>query len=52
MIHGVGEGTHGLYMEKSTHEKLVAWLAANQADIWTAPFIEVAQYVKANGRSQ
>jgi sialate O-acetylesterase len=46
MIHGVGVGTHALYMEKSTHEKLVAWLAANQADIWTAPFIEVAQFVK------
>jgi hypothetical protein len=51
MIHGVGEGTHGLYMEKSTHEKLVAWLAANRAEIWTAPFIEVARYVKANGGS-
>jgi peptidoglycan/xylan/chitin deacetylase (PgdA/CDA1 family) len=52
MIHGVGEGTHALYMEKSTHEKLVAWLAANKADIWTAPFIEVAQYVKDHGGSK
>jgi peptidoglycan/xylan/chitin deacetylase (PgdA/CDA1 family) len=52
MIHGVGEDTHSLYMEKSTHEKLVAWLAANKADIWTAPFIEVAQYVKKHGGSR
>jgi sialate O-acetylesterase len=52
MIHGVGKGTHGLYMEKSTHEGLLAWLAANQADIWTAPFIEVAQFVKAHGGAQ
>ena len=51
MIHGVGEGTHSLYMEKSRHEKLVAWLALNKARIWTASFIEVAQYVKAHGGS-
>jgi len=47
MIHGVGKGTHDMYMERSTHEQLVAWLAANKADIWTAPFIEVAKHVKA-----
>ena len=52
MIHGVGKGTHSLYMEKTDHEKLVNWLAANKADIWTAPFIEVAQYVKDHGGSQ
>jgi peptidoglycan/xylan/chitin deacetylase (PgdA/CDA1 family) len=52
MIHGVGEGSHSLYMEKSDHEKLVAWLAGNKADIWTAPFIEVAKVVKAHGGSK
>ena len=52
MIHGVGEGTHSLYMEKTDHEKLVNWLAANKADIWTAPFIEVAKVVKDHGGSQ
>ena len=52
MIHGVGEGTHSLYMEKSDHEKLVAWLSAHKAEVWTAPFIEVAQYVKAHGSSK
>jgi hypothetical protein len=52
MIHGVGEGTHSLYMEMSVHEKLVAWLADKAADIWTAPFIDVAQYVKAHGGSK
>lgn len=49
MIHGVGVGTHALYMEKSTHEKLITWLASNQVDIWTAPFIEVAKVVKQYG---
>ena len=52
MIHGVGEGTHSLYMEKSRHEKLVAWLAVTKARVWTAPFIDVAQYVKAHGGSK
>ncbi len=52
MIHGVGEGTHSLYMEKSAHAKLVAWLAANKERIWTAPFIQVARYVKAHGGSK
>ncbi len=52
MIHGVGEGTHSLYMEKPVHEKLVAWLADKVADIWTVPFIDVAQYVKAHGGSK
>ncbi len=47
MIHGVGEGTHSLYMEKPRHAKLVSWLAVNKARAWTAPFIEIAQYVKA-----
>jgi peptidoglycan/xylan/chitin deacetylase (PgdA/CDA1 family) len=51
MIHGVGQGTHGMYMETATHEKLVAWLAANKADIWTAPFIEVAKHVKARANT-
>jgi sialate O-acetylesterase len=49
MIHGVGEGTHNMYMETETHEKLVAWLAANKADVWTAPFVEVAKWVRVNG---
>ncbi len=52
MTHGVGEGTHSMYMEKSDHEKLVAWLAANKARVWTAPFIDVSKYVKSHGESE
>ncbi len=47
MIHGVGKGTHGLYMETETHEKLVTWLGEKRAEIWTAPFIEAAKWVKS-----
>ena len=46
MIHGVGQGTHTFYMEKPAHEKLIAWLKANRADVWTAPLVEVAGYVR------
>ena len=46
MIHGVGEGTHSLYMKKATHKKLISWLETNKAAIWTAPFIQVAKHVK------
>ncbi|MFZ6026190.1 MAG: polysaccharide deacetylase family protein [Chloroflexota bacterium] len=46
LIHGVGKGTHDMYMETSIHEQLVAWLAAHRADVWTAPFIDVARHVK------
>jgi hypothetical protein len=48
MIHGVGEGTHEMHMKRAIHEQLVAWLAANKADVWTAPFIEVARHVKVH----
>lgn len=46
MIHGVGEGTHGLYIESAEHEKLVSWLGANQETVWTAPLVEVGRYVR------
>jgi peptidoglycan/xylan/chitin deacetylase (PgdA/CDA1 family) len=46
MIHGVGEGTHGLYIDTSEHEKLIAWLRENRDRIWTAPVVKVAQHVK------
>jgi peptidoglycan/xylan/chitin deacetylase (PgdA/CDA1 family) len=46
MIHGVGKGSYHLYMETSTHGRLVSWLDANKADVWTAPLVEVAKCVR------
>ena len=46
MIHGVGEGTHDLFIDTEEHKKLISWLGANTADIWTAPLVEVARYVR------
>ena len=47
MIHGVGEGTHGMYMDPDEHQRLVEYLGAKGAAIWTAPLVEVAQYLQA-----
>ncbi|WOO41705.1 polysaccharide deacetylase family protein [Rubellicoccus peritrichatus] len=45
MIHGVGEGTHSLYMEEDEHTQLIEWLAKNRNHIWTKPFADIANYV-------
>lgn len=47
MIHGVGHGTHGLYMECEEHDKLVSYLVERQDSIWTAPVVDVAKYLKS-----
>lgn len=47
MIHGVGQGTHGMFMDVDEHDKLVNYLAERQDSIWTAPVVEVAKYLKS-----
>jgi peptidoglycan/xylan/chitin deacetylase (PgdA/CDA1 family) len=47
LFHGVGGG-HSLNVALAEHTKLVRYLKQNKADIWVAPFIEVAQYAKAH----
>jgi peptidoglycan-N-acetylglucosamine deacetylase len=46
MIHGVGKGTHDLYIDEGEHQKLLDYLNKNRNRIWTAPAVEVATYVK------
>jgi sialate O-acetylesterase len=45
VIHGVGRGAHGEFVEREAHEALVRWLA-EQKQIWVRPFIEVAKWVR------
>ena len=45
MIHGVGKDTHGLFIDPEQHQKLAHWLGENQQEIWTAPFVEVAEHL-------
>jgi sialate O-acetylesterase len=45
LFHGVGGG-HSLNVALAEHNKLVRYLKQNAADVWVAPFIEVAKYAK------
>jgi sialate O-acetylesterase len=49
--HGVGKGSHNLYSELEEHTRLVEYLAANRRMFWTAPLIEVVQYLQRNDRN-
>jgi sialate O-acetylesterase len=48
MFHGVGKGTHNLYIEAEEHRKLVDYLSANKSRIWTAPAVDVARHLKTS----
>jgi len=45
VIHGIGPGTHSLFVETDVHEQLLSWLAS-QRQIWVKPLIEVANWVR------
>ncbi len=45
MIHGIGAGTHELYLDVHVHERFIHWLAQEQT-IWTAPIRTVARYIQ------
>lgn len=46
MFHGVGAGTHPLFIDEVEHRKLVEWLKANKTTYWTAPVADVALRLK------
>ncbi|WFB36245.1 polysaccharide deacetylase family protein [Kiritimatiellota bacterium B12222] len=48
MFHGVGEGTHGHYIETEEHTKLLNYLEEKSKDIWTASLVKVAKHLKNN----
>jgi peptidoglycan/xylan/chitin deacetylase (PgdA/CDA1 family) len=45
-MHGVGLGTHSLFIDRDEHHQFVAWLGQNKSAIWTAPMIEVVRFLK------
>ena len=45
LFHGVGGG-HDLNVNLTAHRQLLAYLKANEKDIWVAPMIEIAKYAK------
>ncbi len=45
LFHGVG-GEHSLNVSLPAHSQLLHYLKQNQKDIWIAPMLEVAEYIK------
>ena len=45
LFHGVG-GEHSLNVSSEAHSRLLHFLKQNQKDIWIAPMIEVAEFIK------
>ncbi len=43
--HGVGAGTHKLFMSDANHECLLEWLEENRPRIWTAPLKTVVKHL-------
>jgi hypothetical protein len=46
MFHGVGAGTHSLFIVEDEHRQLIEWLDQQRASIWTAPVVDIARYLK------
>lgn len=47
LFHGVG-GEHALNIDLEEHRKLLEYLKKRKKDIWTAPMVEVAKYIREN----
>ena len=45
LFHGVGGG-NGLDVSLTAHRQLLSYISQKQAEIWTAPLIEVAAYIR------
>jgi len=45
LFHGVGGG-HSLNVDKGEHSKLLHYLKQNEKQIWVAPMVDVARYIK------
>ncbi|MCJ7750532.1 MAG: polysaccharide deacetylase family protein [Armatimonadetes bacterium] len=51
MFHGVGKGTHPIFIEADQHALFVDYLADNADTIWTSSVVEVAKYLKTRDTS-
>lgn len=49
MVHGVGEGTHKLFIDGDQHDRFIDWLSARVGHVWTASMIEVARHLRQAG---
>jgi|WetSurMetagenome_2_1015567.scaffolds.fasta_scaffold53311_2 peptidoglycan-N-acetylglucosamine deacetylase len=51
LFHGVG-GEHTINVTLDAHRKLVYFLKQNEKDLWVAPLVEVAEYVKETSQQK
>jgi len=49
-MHGIGAGSHNFFVEENEHRQLCQFLHEKSRLIWTAPVIDVVQYLKARGK--
>ena len=47
VFHGVG-GEHSLNVSSGAHTELLQFLKQNESQVWVAPFINIAEHIKAN----
>lgn len=47
LFHGVG-GEHALNIDLEEHRKLLEYLKKRKKDIWTAPMVDVAKFIREN----
>ncbi len=47
LFHGVGGG-HSINVDLNAHSKLLHFLKQNERNIWIAPMVQVAEFIKAN----
>jgi peptidoglycan-N-acetylglucosamine deacetylase len=50
LFHGVG-GEHDINVSLDAHSKLLHFLKQNEKDIWVAPLIDAAEYIKTNQKN-
>ncbi|MEI9908296.1 MAG: hypothetical protein WDO71_00665 [Bacteroidota bacterium] len=52
LFHGVGGG-NGLNVSLPAHREFLQFLKKNEKDIWIAPMLDVAEYIKSSqGKSK
>jgi len=47
LAHGVGPGTHGLFVDVDVHAKVIEWIAERSTDLWSATVSDVAACLHA-----
>jgi sialate O-acetylesterase len=50
LFHGVGGG-HNINVTLEDHRRLIQFLKEHEKEIWVAPMVDVASYLRSNGHT-